>query len=58
MFQVHETVASIVQQVRGSYLQLIVIFVGPKMGASRFRSLTEENMAQLLNDKDSDNTIV
>ena len=35
-----------------------VIFVSPKMGASRFRSLTEENIAQLLNDKDSENTII
>ena len=26
------------------------------MAASRFRSLSEENIAQLLNDKDSDNT--
>ena len=35
-----------------------VIFVSPKMGASRFKSLTEENIAQVLNDKDSENTII
>ena len=33
-----------------------VIFVSAKMAASRFRSLSEENIAQLLNDKDSENT--
>ena len=32
------------------------IFVCAKMAASKFRSLSEENIAQLLNDKDSDNT--
>ena len=33
-----------------------VIFVSLKMAASRFRSLSEKNIAQLLNDKDSENT--
>ena len=33
-----------------------VIFVSPKMAASRFKSLSEKNIAQLLNDKDSGNT--
>ena len=33
-----------------------VIFVSAKMAASRFRSLSEESIAQLLNDKDSENT--
>ena len=34
------------------------ILVSPKMGASRFISLTEESIADVLNDKDSENTII
>ena len=33
-----------------------VIFVSAKMAASRFRILSKENITQLLNDKDSENT--
>jgi len=33
-----------------------VILVSPKMVASSLRSLSEENIAQLLNDKESENT--
>ena len=39
-----------------NWRRICVIFVGPKMAASRFRSVSEKNIAQLLNDKDSENT--